>query len=197
MKWEEIEYFFSSVNKGSILDVWCGNGRLLGAYIDCFKAPPEEYVWVDLSDWLVGEARLAFPDNSFIVKNMIDIWVFDTESFDNIFFIASFHHLWTLEERLEVLAAAYKILNTGGKIYMTNWALESELNKVKYLAAKIPDSENEFRSSDFNIKIWKFDRYYHSFSLRELEYLAEKSGLEIIENRVFESDKNIITILKK
>jgi hypothetical protein len=36
---------------------------------------------------------------------------------------------------------------------MTNWALESEFNREKYKNSKIPNSTNEFGSSDFNIKI--------------------------------------------
>jgi len=36
---------------------------------------------------------------------------------------------------------------------MTNWALNSELNKKRYSEAEIENSENEFGSIDFNIKL--------------------------------------------
>jgi hypothetical protein len=36
---------------------------------------------------------------------------------------------------------------------MTNWALNSELNKKRYSEAQIPDSQNQFGSVDFNIKL--------------------------------------------
>jgi len=36
---------------------------------------------------------------------------------------------------------------------MTNWALESSLNKDKYADSKREGSENKFNSSDFDIKI--------------------------------------------
>lgn len=80
---------------------------------------------------------------------------------------------------------------------MTNWALDSDLNQIKYNESKIIWSENRFASSDYTIKFWEFDRFYHCFSLSELEYLAEKSGLKIKENRLFENQKNYITILEK
>jgi hypothetical protein len=91
----------------------------------------------------------------------------------------------------------YDVCEPSWMIYMTNWALESSVHLEKYKQAKIINSENQFWSSDFNIKIWKFDRFYHCFSLKELEYLSKKSGFKIIENRVFDNDKNIITILQK
>lgn len=65
---------------------------------------------------------------------------------------------------------------------MTNWALESDINREKYASSKIPRrdnsrmvSEKSFASSDFQIKIGAFHRYYHSFTLEELEYIAKKA----------------------
>jgi len=43
--------------------------------------------------------------------------------FNVIFFIASFHHLQTFEERLLVLEKAKKLLNKDSKIFFTNWNL--------------------------------------------------------------------------
>ena len=79
---------------------------------------------------------------------------------------------------------------------MTNWALESPLNEEKYRDSG-ESQINEFWSRDFHIKIGKFTRYYHSFTLRELEYLAKETGFHILENRLFSTEKNIITILRK
>jgi len=73
----------------------------------------------------------------------------------------------------------------------------SEQNYKKYAESEIADSTNNFWSKDFNIKFWESDRYYHSFALSELELLAQKNMFVISENKVFEWEKNIITILKK
>jgi hypothetical protein len=80
---------------------------------------------------------------------------------------------------------------------MTNWALNSPLNYDKYLASKIAWENSTFWSSDYSIKIGEFMRYYHCFSLDELESLSAESGLSVIENRLFDNERNFITILEK
>jgi hypothetical protein len=79
---------------------------------------------------------------------------------------------------------------------MTNWALNSEINNKKYKDAVIKESKNTFWSTDYNIVFWENDRYYHCFDLSELEHLAEKTKFKIIENRLFDNQRNFITILE-
>lgn len=102
--------------------------------------------------------------------------VFSGPLFEALFFIASFHHLETFEERLNVLQEAKKILLPGGKIYMTNWHLLSESNQ-KYLPSKTAEYPDE--SADFNIKIGKHSRFYHSFSLSEYQKLTQENRLQL------------------
>ena len=102
----------------------------------------------------------------------------------------------TLEERVSILAHWNTILLPGEKVYMTNWALESPINRNSYKNALIHGSENMFGSHDFSIKIGGYYRWYHSFSLSELEYISKKAGFTIIENRLFDGEKNFITILE-
>jgi 2-polyprenyl-3-methyl-5-hydroxy-6-metoxy-1,4-benzoquinol methylase len=197
MKWEEIEYFFSSYHEDlvwkKICDIWCGSGRLL----EQEHISPDNYVWVDSSKELLRIAEWKFEGYNFVHKNMQqidDIWKND---FDSLLFIASFHHLKTLEERIQVLERSRSILQKNGKIFMINWSLQSNININKYKESMILDSKNDFYSCDFDIKIWEHKRFYHSFSLSELEYLFHKTGFEIIENREFENQRNIISIIKK
>jgi SAM-dependent methyltransferase len=91
--------------------------------------------------------------------------------FDYIFFIASFHHLENIEKRLEVLKKTKSLLKSWGIIFMTNWDLQSELNRKKYQKSIIKNTKNEFWSVDYNIKIWKFTRYYHSNSTNQIIFL--------------------------
>lgn len=197
MKWEEVEYFFSTLNlQDDILDIWCGSWRLLELYQNHFWKLPDSYLGVDLSQWLLDEAKKSFPNYDFIQANMLDIAdVTQGKKFNNIFLIASFHHLDSISDREKLLKSLKKLLTESWKIYMTNWALESSVHKEKYQDSYVIWSENSFWSKDFNIKFWKFDRYYHCFSLQELEYLAESAGLKIEENRLFDSEKNFVTIL--
>jgi len=207
MKWEEIKYFLSflsSKKNKNILDIWCWNGRFLWV-LKINNIDFNNYLWIDLSKWLLEEAKRFYPENNFLELNMLDldknIFVFDEKNpekkWENIFLIASFHHLDNLENREKVMKNLFNILKKGWKIFMTNWALNSELNNKKYEKSIIKNSENKFLSLDYKIKIWKFERFYHCFDLSELEFLAKKYWFKIIENRLFENKRNFVTILEK
>ncbi|NUJ97543.1 class I SAM-dependent methyltransferase [Candidatus Gracilibacteria bacterium] len=203
MKWEEIEYFIQYLLKNGdiedkrILDVGCGNGRLLGELKKYFEIKGENYLGIDLSEELLKEAKSFFPGYNFLVSNMLDVKELKNEKVDIIFFIASFHHLDSFEKRKNVLLEVSKLLTENGIIFMTNWDLQSPLNTEKYQKSEILGTENEFGSKDFSIKIGKYQRFYHSFSLLELEKLFTETGFFIEENRLFENERNIISIIKK
>ena len=206
MKWEEIEYFLQKYAPfWDVLDVGCGNGRLfwelknqkphLASPYKWEEKLSSSYLWIDASEKLLEEAK-SIHWNFFQLLDMRKLCRFSNDSFDNIFFIASFHHLEKIEERIQVLQNIKNLLKSWGKVFFTNWALESSINFEKYSQSKISWSENEFWGTDFQIKIGDFQRYYHSFTLRELEYLSREAWFEVIENRLFETEKNFITILK-
>jgi len=203
MKWEEIDYFLDlidDIKNKKILDIWCGSWRFLSHlknYIfkwDSFEE--QNYLWVDLSEWLLDQAKLEYKEANFLQLNMLDIDKLE-HKFDYIFFIASFHHLDNLYDRLEVLKKAYNLLNEWWKIFMTNWALNSELNSERYKSSIIENSKNKFWSLDYNIKIWVYKRYYHCFDLSELNFLFDKAWFKFIENRLFDNKRNFISIIEK
>ena len=92
--------------------------------------------------------------------------------FDVIFFIASFHHLSTREERISVLQQAKTLLSKTGKILMMNWNL-LDLTQKKYQSSKIADYPDG--SADFLIKIGAHKRFYHAFSHEEYLSLAQEA----------------------
>ncbi len=199
MKWEEIFYFFNfieSINNKSVLDIWCGSGRLLEQLGEKFNINSFNYLWVDLSEEMLKNAKKNYPNKDFLKLNMLDLGKID-KKFDYIFFIASFHHLDNLEDREKVLKKAKDLLKTGGKIFMTNWALDSDVNKEKYKKNIISWSENKFGSMDYSIPFGDYNRYYHCFSLKELDYLFKNADLEVVKNRLFDTKKNYISILQK
>jgi len=208
MKWEEIEYFLSFLNSDNrgenlennfnILDVWCWNWRFLNFFKESkiWKLNNYNYLGVDLSKNLLEEAKNRNLDNDFLELNMLNLEKIN-KKFKYIFFIASFHHLDNIEDRINVLKKAYDLLEEDWVIFMTNWSLNSDLNKEKYSESIVKWSENKFWSLDYNIKIWKFNRYYHSFCISELTYLFENTWFNIIENKEFENKRNFISILRK
>ncbi|MDD3302045.1 MAG: class I SAM-dependent methyltransferase [Candidatus Gracilibacteria bacterium] len=200
MKWEEIDYFIKYLKdnikdkKVDILDVGCGNGRLL-EHLNKQDIGEFDYLGLDSSVGLIDEAKKIHTDNEFKVLNMLNLEQLKRE-INYLFFIASFHHLESIEDRLKVLIQAKKLLKPNGTIFMTNWALESNLNLEKYKDSLINNSTNQYQSKDFKIKIGRFDRFYHSFSIEELDYLFKEAGLEIIENKLFSNQKNIVSIVR-
>jgi 2-polyprenyl-3-methyl-5-hydroxy-6-metoxy-1,4-benzoquinol methylase len=196
MKWEEIDYFIDnhiSSPSFSVLDIWCWSWRLLEIFKD--KGLKCDYYWVDLSKVLLEEAKKNHPEAIFKELNMLDIQE-DIWKFDYIFLIASFHHLENESNRLKVLSKLKNILNKDWKIFMTNWALNSWKNYEKYKKSIINWSENSYWGIDYGIKFWEHIRYYHSFSLEELSHLFDYESYSIVENRLFDSEKNIISIIK-
>lgn len=198
MKWEEIEYFLSFLKwkqNLKILDIWCWNWRLL-SHLKNKKINFEDYLWIDLSENLLEEFSILHPKSKSFHMDMLDLNNIK-QSFNCIFFIASFHHLNNIDDRLSILKKAYEILDDGWNIFLTNWSLNSQINHEKYKKSIIKGSENQFWSLDYNIKIWEYTRYYHCFNLKELEYLFEQSWFQILENREFDNNKNFISIIKK
>lgn len=199
MKWGEIDYFLNNLDFFSwikILDIWAGSGRLYGELCNKFWENNFEYTWLELSSELIKEAKKQYENIVMKKMNMLDLDKLK-EKYDAVFFIASFHHLEASEERNIVLNKLAKLLNKNAKIYLTNWALNSEVNKEKFEKSRLTNTENEFWGEDYSIKIWANYRFYHAFTLEELTFLFEKNDYNILENRLFDNQRNYISIINK
>jgi SAM-dependent methyltransferase len=80
---------------------------------------------------LIEEAKNIHKNRDFLEIDMLDLYKID-KKYDFIFFIASYHHLENISDREKVLSYTKNLLNPGGILFMTNWALNSELNYEKY-----------------------------------------------------------------
>lgn len=221
MKWDEIDYFVEKYfperqNEISVLDVWCGSWRLYEQFCSMDFLDERiwhiDYFWVDLSPAMIEEAGKNFISDMFMVLDMENIDELEGNNFDFVFFIASFHHKKFLRERLKTMKNLEKILKPWSLVFLTNWALTSEVNKEKFKNSEISFIENDFEniadfeekqkekqfwSKDFSIKFWEFYRYYHSFTLEELEFIFKEANFEIVENRLFDNWRNFISVLRK
>lgn len=187
--WPEIDSILADIKtRGymSILDIGCGNGRFLE------EAEKKWYIFssylgLDSSLGMIEEAQKLHPSFHFDVIDMTWLWdsVIKNVPFDAILFLASFHHLQTHEERAVVLGNIKKFLAPRGRIYMTNWNLREQ-----------PRYEKSHQwNGDFSIKIGTYSRYYHGFTLDELENLFYETWYQVVENQIFEWGRNILSIV--
>jgi ubiquinone/menaquinone biosynthesis C-methylase UbiE len=169
------------------LEFWCGSGRFASLLNQNF---PEQfdYVWIDLSDKLLSFARKDNPNLAFIqwdiTKLITDFW---QESFDLIVWTSSFQHIPTNKERSYLMKNFYRLLDYDGMLLMTNRSLSKRFTKKNWkiiLEAKILSwlKFDKWSARDLMVprtdNKWKtYERFYHFFSLEELERLAIFSGL--------------------
>jgi SAM-dependent methyltransferase len=131
LHWPELEYIIADMKQQgymSVLDVGCGNGRFL-TEINNSKLIIQNYFGIDTSDGMIREARKLHPDHQFEVCSMLDLSTFqhfNISTFHGLLFLASFHHLATREERIQVMQDSKKLLTPNGRIYMTNWNLRDQ-----------------------------------------------------------------------
>jgi len=196
--WDELQVVIPHIKEGfKLLDLGCGNGRLIKILEESKKK--YDYLGIDFSDKFIAHAKSKHPDYNFEVNDMTKIDYSDN-SFDMIFMIASFHHLDSRKERLELLRKINRCLKPGGYLFMTNW----NLLQKKYLKYIFKNFFKKKAWNDFYIP-WqtysksekKFFRYYHSFTEKELEGLLKKSNFIPKPKGIYKTKWNINSFVKK
>ncbi|KKU33052.1 hypothetical protein A3K29_05065 [Candidatus Collierbacteria bacterium RIFOXYB2_FULL_46_14] len=118
--WPDLKPFLVDVTENnSVLDVGCGNGRLLLGLPEKVK-----YTGIDFSTVLLEKAVGLHPNAHFIETDITkpDVWN-HLPKFDFIFCIAVIHHLATRKDQLYVLTQIKKHLKPGGRCLITAWNL--------------------------------------------------------------------------
>lgn len=189
--WPEFDVFSPYLKPNfEVLDLGCGNGRLLGFLR---KQGVKSYVGVDQSEGLLAHARRQFPDGVFVEGDMAELsgLKLPKARFDAIFMMASFHHL-PQSDQLPVLEAVRERLKSGGFLFMTNWNL--------YRCSFWKEWLRMFFRRPFGWKglpvLWqnRVERYYYAFSVRELRRLFREADFELLEMQV---GRNFVSICKK
>jgi len=194
--WRELQVFIPHIKDNfKILDLGCGNGRLLKSLEQADKKL--NYLGVDFSEDLIAQARDNHPKAKFVVADMSDL-SFEANTFDMVFMVASFHHLPTKAQRLELLFKINRWLKPGGLLFMTNWNLWQK----KYFKYSLENFWSKKSWNDFFIPwttnnketVW---RYYHSFSTGELVALLKKTYFDLEPEGVYKTDWNINAFVRK
>ncbi len=206
--WPEMEILVKKyVRPGmKVLDVGCGNGRLIEVL------PEVEYWGVDASEGLVGEALKHESIKTlkqegkvnFKVLDMLELGKLGEKDFDVVFMFASLNHIAGEENRRRVLAEVKKILKPGGMAVVTNWNMwqvgaGKSIWRYKFSIFNFQFSNN-FQFFNFQTKRYGLgfrdvmtrwqsgdkkkqgELYYRAFGLGELRKLLMRAGFEVAEN---------------
>ncbi|MDD5071167.1 MAG: methyltransferase domain-containing protein [Patescibacteria group bacterium] len=203
--WPELIKLTEKIKTGDkILDVGCGNGRLLEA----FKNKRIDYLGIDSSENLIEHAKKLHPKNKFIVGDILDLGKIPEINFDYVFSIALFHHLPGDDLRIAALRQLKNKVGEEGKIIIAVWNLWSQakfrklifkFTLLKIIKKNLPAGRMDFGDILFD---WKSPdgkaqsrRYYHAFTKMELRKIIKKAGLKI--EKLYKDKYNYYAILKK
>ncbi len=199
--WPEIREFALKVKTDDqVLDLGCGNGRLLEA----FKDKEINYLGVDNSQELIKLAQINYPEHKFIGGDILKLDSIANNKFDFIFCLATLQHIPSRELRIRALEQMASKLKIGGELIISNWNLWGQKKYRQQLIKNFWRKIFGRYELDFNDLVfpWKnaagkimSDRYYHAFTKKELKKLARRAQLKIL---VLRRDKyNFWLILKK
>lgn len=165
----------------SVLDVGCGNGRLVSGL-------PQgvDYTGFDFSETLLSAARELYPKQTFIYGNVVEpaAWQ-NLSTYDAIFCVAVLHHIPHEEQQLFVLREMRKHLKKDGFLYLTVWNLWQEKYLSHHLrSAELKKHDEKWVSIPF-MKQW--ERFCVAFDMRSLMDLMIKAGWNVEE--IFYADR--------
>ena len=181
--WPELAKVLSGLKDGdSLLDVGCGNGRL----IENLGNNNISYLGVDNSEELIKLAKINYPEQNFKVLDILKLETL-TQKFDLVISVAVLHHLPSQELRFEALKNLKSVTTPGGQIIFSVWKLWSNKKYKKYLWQNIWQKLTFKSNLDFGDLLfpWKnnrgeavSERYYHAFTKRGLKRLLNLAGLK-------------------
>lgn len=199
--WDELLKITKKVKKeDKVLDVGCGNGRLLTA----FSKKDIDYLGIDPSEALLKEAKKINPSKNFVVGDILELSKLPEINFDYVFSIAVLHHLPGQDLRVMAMKQLKNKIADDGEIIISVWNLwgQKKFRKLiwKFFILKLlKKNKMDFGDILFDWKNPRGEiaskRYYHAFTKRSLKKIARKAGLKIIG---FKKDKyNYYLTLKK
>jgi 2-polyprenyl-3-methyl-5-hydroxy-6-metoxy-1,4-benzoquinol methylase len=190
--WPEVRNLAMAIKDGDkILDVGCGNGRLLETITD----RKIEYLGIDNSEELIQLAKQHYSKNKFLVADILNLQnISDIPSgvFNYIFCLAVLQHIPSKELRIKALREMKDKLAVNGEIIISVWNLWSPAWKQKKYRQLVFKNwflkiigKNDFDFGDL-IFPWKnsrgeviSERYYHAFKGNELRKLTRRAGLKV------------------
>lgn len=181
--WPELENVLVNLKEGdSILDVGCGNGRLL----ENLSNRNINYLGVDSSQELIHLAKVNYPNNNFQVVDILNLESIK-QKFNLVISVAVLHHLPGEQLRLKALKQLTEVTKEKGQIIFSVWKLWPNKKYRPYLIKNIWDKITLRSDLDFGDLLfpWKNNkgeaisvRYYHAFTKRGLKKLLRLAAFK-------------------
>ncbi len=184
--WSEVDGYIGELEGGELaLDVGCGNGR----YMEYLDERFSRVVGVDFSFNL-----LRYVSTGYAVLGDAEYLPVRDEIVDFCLYIATLHHIPGRESRNNTLSEIYRVLEPGGYVFLSVWAIEHK---------RFDGMRDEIRANDGDIYVpWRsgdleetYQRYYHIFTEDELRDELGDSSLEIVD--ITNSSGNYFAELRK
>ena len=192
--WTRVGKFLDMIPKYSLVaDVGCGNGKYTCYRQDIFVIAND--ICIPLLHMIEKNSTVSESDTKTICKYKLITYgcciadglylPYKTKSFQYAISIAVLHHISDYESRLKFITNIINILEPGGKLLFTVWALEQTI-KPKW----IYKGNNDDYLIPWLDKYTKqtFHRFYHLFSFDEINKFVNDLENVIICNIVFEKD---------
>jgi len=183
--WPKMRELVADIPANSrLLDVGCGNGRLLEA----LNGKKIDYLGIDNSEALVKIARNNYPDKKFIGGDILNLKQTPGNNFDYIFCLAVLQHIPSKELRQQALEQLKAKLASEGQLIISVWNLWRNKRYRPLLFKNYWLKITGRNQLDFNDLLfpWKnnqgrelSERYYHAFTKKELKKLARLANLRI------------------
>jgi len=154
---------------------------------------------------MIDVANQTYPSHNFFHQDMVQ-FVQDTEqqSVDCILSLAAFHHLPSDKERLLMLHNLYRILNYWWTVILINWSYSDWFFKkyqsaclsavIKSVATLGYLKRNDIlvprKDPQYHENRTIYHRYYHLFTLPELERLISLTNFTIQEISYIDQEGN-------
>lgn len=174
--WAEVRPYLKRLRRGdSVLDLGCGNGRLVTGL-----PRGVTYVGLDFSRTLLDEAKRLHPDYRFLFGDIAKraSWkALGGREWNAIFCVATLHHLPERKQQLMVLKEARNRLKKDGFLYLSVWNLWQARHLRNHLASLNMKVQN---SRWLNVPFaGRWERFCFAFDKAYLAQLMDEAGLEI------------------
>ena len=179
-KWSWVINFLDSLKTDSIVyDLGCGNGRNM-------DHGSLKFIGIDNCESFVSICK---SKNLSVINSNITKIPLNNNSADAIICIAVFHHLSSVENRVQSLLEMKRLIKPGGKILISTWSINQPQK-----------TRRTFNNYGNNIVLWNsygkvYERYYYIFKLDEIKELIKKVGLIII-NYEYSCGNEIFSLMK-